>query len=106
MAWAGTMEPHCAGLPCCIEDNLVRAALRAAMPIVVVGVLGTYAVAVIAEQPGNPKAVTSEGGKHSDGDGNPTYKIDADGTVDYYAYAGFVRYSAECLRCHGPDALG
>jgi methanol metabolism-related c-type cytochrome len=38
--------------------------------------------------------------------GNPTFKVEPDGTVDWYTYAGFTRYSAECLRCHGPDGLG
>jgi methanol metabolism-related c-type cytochrome len=55
---------------------------------------------------GDPTAAKSEDGKWSDKDGNPTFKVEADGTVDWYTYAGFTRYSAECLRCHGPDGLG
>lgn len=55
---------------------------------------------------GDPAAVSSEDGKWTDKDGNPTFKIQPDGTVDWYTYAGFIRYSAECLRCHGPDGLG
>lgn len=55
---------------------------------------------------GDPAPVTSEDGKWADKDGNPTFKIEKDGTVDWYTYAGFTRYSAECLRCHGPDGLG
>ena len=23
-----------------------------------------------------------------------------------YQYSGFIRYSSECLRCHGPDGMG
>ena len=49
---------------------------------------------------GDPAAVSSEDGKWTDKDGNPTFKIEPDGTVDWYTYAGFIRYSAECLRCH------
>lgn len=59
-----------------------------------------------ADGSGDPNAVTSEDGKYADKDGNPTYKVDKDGKVDFYSYIGFVRYSANCLRCHGPDGLG
>lgn len=52
------------------------------------------------------EAVTSEDGKYFDADGNPTYRIDADGVVDWFTYSGFRRYHAECHVCHGPDALG
>jgi methanol metabolism-related c-type cytochrome len=59
-----------------------------------------------AAGPGDPKAVKNEDGKYYDSQGSPTYNIKPDGTVDWYTYSGFVRYSAECLRCHGPDGLG
>ncbi len=59
-----------------------------------------------ADGSGDPTAVSSEDGKYADKDGNPTYKVDKDGKVDFYSYVGFVRYSANCLRCHGPDGLG
>lgn len=59
-----------------------------------------------ADGSGDPTAVASEDGKYVDKDGNPTYKIDTDGKVDFYSYIGFVRYSANCLRCHGPDGMG
>src|SRR5262249_35295591 len=55
---------------------------------------------------GKPAAVKNEEGKYYDIQGNPTYSIKPDGTVDWYTYSGFVRYSSECLRCHGPDGLG
>lgn len=55
---------------------------------------------------GDPTAVKFEDGRWSDKDGNPTFKVEADGTVDWYTYVGFTRYSSECLRCHGPDGLG
>jgi methanol metabolism-related c-type cytochrome len=61
---------------------------------------------VRADPPGNPAAVSSEDGKYADKDGSPTYKVDKDGKVDFYSYIGFVRYSANCLQCHGPDGLG
>jgi methanol metabolism-related c-type cytochrome len=61
---------------------------------------------VYADKPGDPAAVSSQDGKYSDKEGNPTYKVDKDGKVDFYSYIGFVRYSANCLQCHGPDGLG
>ncbi len=54
----------------------------------------------------DPAAVKSEDGKYLDKDGNPTFHVGTDGTVDYYAFAGYVRYSANCMQCHGPDGLG
>ncbi len=59
-----------------------------------------------ADASGDPTAVGQEEGKYVDKEGNPTYKIDQDGKVDFYTYAGFVRYSANCMQCHGPDGLG
>lgn len=48
----------------------------------------------------------SEDGKYFDAAGDPTYRIEADGTVDWYTYSGFRRYHSECHVCHGPDGLG
>jgi methanol metabolism-related c-type cytochrome len=48
----------------------------------------------------------STDGKFADKAGNPTFKIDKDGTVDWYTYIGYQQYGANCLQCHGPDALG
>jgi methanol metabolism-related c-type cytochrome len=48
----------------------------------------------------------SENGKYFDAEGDPTYRIAEDGTVDWYTYSGFRRYHAECHVCHGPDGLG
>ena len=42
----------------------------------------------IAEAPVDPAAVKSEDGKYFDKEGNPTYKVAADGTVDWYTYSG------------------
>ena len=55
---------------------------------------------------GDPKAVNSREGEYLDKDGNPTFKIANDGTVDWYTYVGYLRYGANCLQCHGPDGLG
>jgi methanol metabolism-related c-type cytochrome len=61
----------------------------------------------LATPPGNPKAVKQdETGKFFDADGDPTYDIKPDGTLDWYAYSGFRRYHSECHVCHGPDGEG
>ena len=68
-----------------------------------VAVLGSVA---LADGSGDPAAVKTEDGKYSDKDGNPTFKVQADGTVDWYTYSGFRRYHSECHVCHGPDGEG
>lgn len=59
-----------------------------------------------ADGSGDPAAVKSEDGKYMDKDGNPTYKVASDGTVDWYTYSGYRRYHSECHVCHGPDGMG
>ena len=54
----------------------------------------------------DPKAVKSEDGKYLDKEGNPTFNVAADGTVDWYTYSGYRRYHSECHVCHGPDGMG
>ena len=60
----------------------------------------------IAEDAVDPAAVKSDGGKYLDKEGNPTFKIASDGTVDWYTYSGYRRYHSECHVCHGPDGMG
>jgi methanol metabolism-related c-type cytochrome len=59
-----------------------------------------------AEAPGDAAAVKQEDGKFFDKQGNATYKVQGDGTVDWYTYSGFRRYHSECHVCHGPDGEG
>jgi len=59
-----------------------------------------------ADGSGDPTAVKQEDGKYLDKEGDPTYKIQADGTVDWYTYSGYRRYHSECHVCHGPDGEG
>jgi methanol metabolism-related c-type cytochrome len=59
-----------------------------------------------AVPPGDPASVKEEDGKNFDAEGNPTYKIAPDGTVDWYTYSGYRRYHSECHVCHGPDGMG
>jgi len=52
-------------------------------------------------------AVTSdENGKYADKEGSPTFKIQGDGTVDWYTYSGYRRFNSECFVCHGADGAG
>jgi methanol metabolism-related c-type cytochrome len=60
----------------------------------------------IADGAGDPTAVKSVDGEYFDKDGNPTYKIQPDGTVDWYTYSGYRRYHSDCHVCHGPDGEG
>jgi methanol metabolism-related c-type cytochrome len=59
-----------------------------------------------ADGSGDPTAVSDKDGRNVDKDGNPTYKVQPDGTVDWYTYSGFRRYHSECHVCHGPDGEG
>jgi methanol metabolism-related c-type cytochrome len=72
----------------------------AAMALVASGGIAIAADAV------DPAVVKSEDGKHLDKEGNPTFKVTSDGTVDWYTYSGYRRYHSECHVCHGPDGMG
>jgi methanol metabolism-related c-type cytochrome len=54
----------------------------------------------------DPAPASSTDGKYVDKAGNPTFKIEKNGKVDWYTYVGFMRYGANCLQCHGEDGLG
>src|SRR5512140_1561416 len=60
----------------------------------------------VAQQAVDPAAVRSENGRYLDKEGNPTFKVASDGTVDWYTYSGYRRYHSECHVCHGPDGMG
>jgi methanol metabolism-related c-type cytochrome len=70
----------------------------------IVAIMALSAGPVCAD--GDPAAVKNEDGKYFDKEGTPTYKIAADGTVDWYTYSGYRRYHSECHVCHGPDGEG
>jgi methanol metabolism-related c-type cytochrome len=85
-----------------VEDRLLRIfrLLAAATILFAAGGLA------YADGSGDPAAVKNEDGKYLDKEGNPTYKVEADGTVDWYTYSGYRRYHSECHVCHGPDGMG
>lgn len=71
------------------------------------GMLWASSLAIAQEGAGPPEAAsTEENGKSYDAAGNPTFKIEPDGTVDWYVYSGYRRYHADCHVCHGPDGEG
>jgi methanol metabolism-related c-type cytochrome len=81
----------------------MRLPLVGALALSVFMGLGTT---VRAEPPGDPTAVKEVDGKWFDAKGDPTYKIQADGAVDWYTFSGYRRYHSECHVCHGPNAEG
>ena len=83
-----------------VVRHVVVAIVLAAAPVV-----GGGGIA-IADGAGDPTAVKQDDGKYYDKAGNPTYKVQGDGTVDWYTYSGFRRYHSECHVCHGPDGEG
>jgi methanol metabolism-related c-type cytochrome len=88
---------HCAGAVAIVLAGLVLAAAA---------VRADDATQIRPDASGDPAAVSSEDGKYADKDGNPTFKITPDGTIDYYTFAGYIRYTANCMQCHGPDGMG
>jgi len=85
-----------------VEDELLRI-IRFAGAMMMLVVSGAIA---FAEDGVDPAAVSSEDGKYLDKEGNPTFNVAADGTVDWYTYSGYRRYHSECHVCHGPDGMG
>jgi hypothetical protein len=49
---------------------------------------------VWADGSGNPAALKEANGEYYDKGGNPTYKVEPDGTVDWYTFSGYLRYNA------------
>ena len=58
------------------------------------------------DSPEKAAPVREEDGKFFDAEGNPTFKIEQDGTVDWYTFSGYRRYHSTCHTCHGPDGEG
>ncbi len=87
------------------EPALIRVSRASAIQAAVLSVVSLIAVAP-AVQAEPKKPVSEEDGKYFDAEGNPTYNVKPDGTVDWYTYSGFRRYHAECHVCHGPDGMG
>jgi methanol metabolism-related c-type cytochrome len=77
--------------------------LCCASAAILIAAAGQFA---FAETVADPTAVKFQDGKAFDAEGEPTFNIAADGTVDWYTYSGYRRYHSECHVCHGPDGMG
>ena len=86
--------------------QFARSGKKIALALLVVLASGRSAAWAAEPTADDPTAVKQEDGKYLDKDGIATFRVAPDGTVDFYTYAGFVRYSANCLQCHGPDGMG
>lgn len=78
--------------------------MKAAAPVLALATL--LASAALAQDAPNVEPVSNDGVRWFTSDEIPTYKIAADGTLDWPTFSGFRRYHAECHVCHGPDGEG
>jgi methanol metabolism-related c-type cytochrome len=74
--------------------------------VLVLSSVAASGVAIAEDTLDKAKPVKQEDGKWFDADGNPTFNIQPDGTVDWYTFSGYRRYHSDCHVCHGPDAVG
>jgi methanol metabolism-related c-type cytochrome len=74
--------------------------------VTLIAFAGALGGAAWADGSGDPTPIKQVDGKYLDKEGIPTYKIQADGTVDWYTYSGYRRYHSDCHACHGPDGEG
>lgn len=78
--------------------------MKSAAPVLAFAML--VAGAAFAEDPVDVAVASDDGIRYFNAEDIPTYKIDADGTVDWPTFSGYRRYHAECHVCHGPDGEG
>lgn len=74
--------------------------------VIATALLVSSSIAFAADDKQKAAAVSDEDGKYFDADGTPTYKLEPDGTVDWYTFSGYRRYHSDCHVCHGPDGVG
>ena len=79
---------------------------RAGFASAIAGAIALLSSAYAMAETANTTAKKEVDGKWVTPDGNPTYNIANDGTVDWYTFSGFRRYHSECHTCHGPDGEG
>ena len=82
--------------------------LKAQMLAMAVAGAGALSVGLADAQTAGPDvaAASNDGVRNFTAEEVPTYKIEADGSVDWATFSGFRRYHAECHVCHGPDGEG
>lgn len=84
--------------------------MKTMIPVLTVCLIGLGPAQLSAEDVQYDEASVAadhmEGGRWMTAEGEPTYKVAEDGTVDWATFSGFRRYHAECHVCHGPDGEG
>ena len=81
--------------------------VSASRSLLAVAILCASGVVALADPPADPTAVKQDAdGYWRDKNGDPTYKVESDGTVDFLTFSGFRRYHSDCHVCHGPDGMG
>lgn len=104
------LPPHCDSTVCVSGEMMKEVGMDvrnglSALALLVVFLAGST-TAFAEDDQKKAAAVTEEDGKWFDADGNPTFKIQDDGTVDWYTFSGYRRYHSDCHVCHGPDGVG
>jgi methanol metabolism-related c-type cytochrome len=89
-----------------IEEELMLVRIGVSVLALALLPLAGSSAALAQDSREKAAAVKQEEGKWFDADGNPTFKIDEDGTVDWYLFSGYRRYHSDCHVCHGPDGVG
>jgi methanol metabolism-related c-type cytochrome len=79
--------------------------VRKIVLVLAMSIIGS-SVILAADDKQKAAAVSEQDGKYVDAEGNPTFKIQDDGTVDWYTFSGYRRYHSDCHVCHGPDGVG
>ncbi|MBB4275540.1 methanol metabolism-related c-type cytochrome [Rhizobium mongolense] len=79
--------------------------VRKTVLVLAMSLIGSSAI-LAADDKQKAAAVSDQDGKYVDAEGNPTFKIQDDGTVDWYTFSGYRRYHSDCHVCHGPDGVG
>jgi hypothetical protein len=59
--------------------------------MVAAGLSVVSASLAFADGSGDPAAVKHDDGRYYDKEGNPTFKVQSDGTVDWFTYSGYRR---------------
>ena len=81
-------------------------AASAAQPAGQTGAPGAAAAQPAAPAAAKAEPTKNEDGRYVDAEGTPSYRISADGSLDWYTFNGYSRYHAECHTCHGPEGEG
>lgn len=86
----------------------MKSVLSAALAVALALSMSSAVAAQTAAQaaPAAEKTLDKDTGKWMTKAGDPTYNIQADGTVDWFVHSGFRRYHSECHVCHGPEGAG